>query len=172
MKKLLLSLSMFMLFVHVNAQQTYWDETSTGFPNTSSNVSMFSYADANTIWAIAAAGDGSGDTYQQWARSTDSGLTWTNGTINIGNTAYGIGSIVGLSSTVAYICASPGAGGPGGGVWKTVDGGVTWVKQTTAAFNGSTSFVNIVHFWDANNGVCQGDPVGGFLKFILQQMVV
>ncbi len=44
------------------------------------------------------------------------------------------------------------------GIWKTVDGGVTWNKQTSALFSSAESYANFVHFWDANNGIAVGDP--------------
>jgi Secretion system C-terminal sorting domain len=165
MKKLLLSLSFILALTTANAQQEFWQQYSTGFPNTSTSFSQASYVDANTVWILAAPGDGSGDTYQQWGRSLDSGLTWTTGNINLGNTALGIGSISALSATVAYVSAFVPTGGGGGGIWKTTDGGVTWVKQVSASFNTPvSSFVNIVHFWNENDGVCQGDPAGGYFE--------
>ena len=43
---------------------------------------------------------------------------------------------------------------------KTGDGGTTWVEQTTA-FPNLDSFVNVVHFFDENDGVALGDVRGG-----------
>jgi len=45
-------------------------------------------------------------------------------------------------------------------IFKTTNGGTTWVHQATA-FPAAGSFVNAVHLFDANNGVAVGDPVGG-----------
>jgi photosystem II stability/assembly factor-like uncharacterized protein len=59
--------------------------------------------------------------------------------------------------TTAYVMATKSTGGSGGGVWKTSDGGVTWTKQTTVPFNVTTSFPNVVKFFDANNGFLMGD---------------
>jgi photosystem II stability/assembly factor-like uncharacterized protein len=47
------------------------------------------------------------------------------------------------------------------GVFKTTDGGTTWTKQITA-FPGSGGHPNVIHFFDANNGVCAGDPNNGY----------
>jgi hypothetical protein len=46
--------------------------------------------------------------------------------------------------------------GTGGAIVKTTDGGATWALQTTAPF--TNSWADFVHFFDANNGVCMGDP--------------
>ena len=71
-----------------------------------------------------------------------------------------ISDISAISSTTAWTIATYDVGGTGGGVWKTTDGGSTWNKQTTATFSSPASFGNVVHFFDANNGFCQGDPTG------------
>lgn len=145
--------------------QTHWEEVSTGFPTTSTTQGQISYADANTVWTYATAGDGSGDFYQLWGRSLDGGVTWTNGPINLPSTDLAIGSIHAMSATTAYIAVFPNAATVQGGIYRTVDSGVTWTKQTTALFNtGTDSFTNLVHFFDNNNGVCQGDPAGGYFE--------
>ncbi|MCZ8198103.1 MAG: T9SS type A sorting domain-containing protein [Flavobacterium sp.] len=165
MKKLLLCFSLLFTVFALEAQQTYWEEYSTGFVNTSTTFRQASYVDANTIWACGGAGDGSGDQYQLWARSLDGGLTWTNGSINLGNTNIAIGSIFGMTATKAYIAGFPNAAGVTGGIWVTEDAGVTWTRQNTASFNtGTDSFTNWVHFFDANNGVCMGDPASGYFE--------
>lgn len=165
MKKLLLSLTLLLPLLGVNAQQVFWQQYSTGFPNTSTSFPQASYVDANTLWIYAAPGDGSGDNYQQWGRSLDGGVTWTTGNINVGNTALGIGSIHAISATKAYIAVFPTAAGQTGGIWVTVDAGATWTRQNTASFNtGTDSFTNWVYFYDENNGVCMGDPAGGYFE--------
>jgi hypothetical protein len=163
MKKLLL-----LIFVAVGSianAQTYWEEVSTGFPTTSTTQGQISYADANTVWTYATAGDGSGDFYQLWGRSLDGGVTWTNGPINLPSTDLAIGSIHAMSATTAYIAVFPNATTVQGGIWVTTNAGVTWTKQPTALYNtGTDSFTNLVHFFDTNNGVCQGDPAGGYFE--------
>lgn len=164
MKKLLLSV---MLVSGLSTlAQTHWVEKSSGFPTASTTQGQIHYVDANTVWAYARPGDGSGDNYQIWGRSLDSGNTWTNGAINIGNPELGIGSISGVSPTTAYISVFPDpTGTTQGGIWVTTNAGVTWTKQPSASFStGIDSFANIVHFWDANNGWCQGDPAGGYFE--------
>jgi hypothetical protein len=49
------------------------------------------------------------------------------------------------------------------GIYKTTDAGNTWQFQATAAFNAS-SFPDCVHFFDANNGWCMGDPRDGYFE--------
>ena len=164
MKKLLL-LTFILLGLSSNAQQVWWAEKSTGFLTTSTSTPQISYADANTVWAYAAAGDGSGDFYQEWARSVDGGETWTVGNIDLGSADLAIGDIMAVSATTAYIAVFANAAGVQGGIWRTVDGGLSWQKQPSASYNtGTDSFANIVHFWDANVGLTMGDPAGGYYE--------
>ncbi len=162
MKKLLLM--MFAAAGVANAQQVHWEEVSTGFPTTSTSQGQISYADANTIWTYATAGDGSGDFYQLWGRSLDGGLTWTNGPINLPSADLAIGSIHAMSATKAYIAVFPNSATVQGGIWVTTNAGATWTKQPTALFNTVDSFTNLVHFFDENNGFCQGDPANGYFE--------
>jgi len=147
----------------VNAQ--FWYEKATGFSIPSRNLNSISIVDANVIWANAY--DNSNPmntdfTIKEFTKSTDGGETWTPGTIDLGPNSSDMdtSSITAVSSTTAWISVSPGATNKGG-IWKTTDGGANWIKQTSALFNGVDSFPNFVHFWDANNGVAQGDPDGG-----------
>lgn len=76
----------------------------------------------------------------------------------------GVGNISAVSATTAWVALYP-TGNTNGGIWKTADGGTTWTKQATASFNtAGQSFANIVHFFDANNGVAQGDPASGYFE--------
>ena len=164
MKKLLLLLFVLLGFAS-QAQQTFWEEESTGFVTTSTTQGQISYADANTIWTYASAGDGSGDFYQQWGRSIDGGVTWTSGTITLPSTDLAPGSIHAISATTAYVAVFPNAATVQGGIWRTTDSGASWVKQTTALFNtGTESFPDLIHFWGTDTGVALGDPAGGYFE--------
>ncbi|MBL0014178.1 MAG: T9SS type A sorting domain-containing protein [Flavobacterium sp.] len=158
MKKLLL-LPLVLCGLASKAQQSYWEEKATTFPTTSTTTPQISYAGPNVIWAYGAPGDGSTDQYQVFTRSTDGGETWTSGNIDLGNAGLGIGDIMAISETTAYVAAWPNATGVFGGIYRTVDSGATWVKQPSASFNsGTDSFADWVHFWDASKGLAVGDP--------------
>lgn len=164
MKKLLLLLFLSVAF-SAQSQSEYWQTVATGFSAVSTGVGQFSYAGNNVIWGYGTDGTGAQTQLRVWTRSTDGGLTWTSGQINVGSTFLAIGSIAAVSATTAYVSVFPD-GAAQGGIWRTVDGGVTWTKQPTASFNtGTDSFANIVHFWpDGQTGFCQGDPADGYFE--------
>lgn len=144
----------------VNAQ--FWDQKATGFNSSSRSLHSISIVDANVIWAIAYDNLNPGNqdfTVKEFTRSTDGGNTWTPGTVNLGANSTGMGStsITAVSASTAWISVSPGVINTGG-IWKTIDGGINWTKQPTALFNTADSYPNFVHFWNATDGIAQGDP--------------
>lgn len=163
MKKLLYLL----LIVPFISNAQFWTEKATTFTNISRATNSISIVDANNVWVKV--GDGSGgasQTIKEYARSSDGGNTWTSGVMNLGlgSATLGIGNITAVSATTAWVAAFPTSNNLGG-IWQTTNGGTTWTKQATALFNTNPdSFANWVHFFDANNGVCQGDPAGGYFE--------
>ena len=141
-----------------------WTQQSTGFLLPSTGVNPVRIVDANTAWALGYDGSVTAANFQSFTKTTNGGTTWTPGTINVGNPLSLVSDLTAVSATTAWVSATPTAGGPGGGVWKTTDGGSTWSKQTTAAYSSAGSFANVVHFWDANNGVTMGDPTGTLME--------
>ena len=61
----------------------------------------------------------------------------------------------------AWLVAYPRSGNNIGGIFKTSDGGVSWTRQDSAGYDSSSSFANVVYFWDQNIGFAQGDPING-----------
>lgn len=136
-----------------------WIEQASGFTQVSRGIGHIDIVDANTVWAVAYDGSGGAANVQQFTKTINGGTTWTPQNINVGNTGLGISMISAIDATTAWLAAFPNAGGQTGGIWKTVNGGANWTRQTTATFSNAASFTNVVHFWDANNGFCQGDPI-------------
>jgi len=138
-----------------------WIVQNSGFSAANRGVHWISIVDQNVVWATAYDGSGANANVQQFTKTTDGGNTWTPGNINVGNAGLGISMVHGISSSTAWLAAYPNAAGQLGGIWKTTNGGSTWTKQTTATFSNAASFTNVVHFWDANEGFCMGDPING-----------
>ena len=126
-----------------------------------------SIVDDNVTWLSMACGTTGCPTIRRYSRTTNGGLTWTTGVIDLGtaSTSLQISNIHGISATVAYVTASPRAGFTAtGGIWKTTDGGATWARQSTASYNDAASFANVVYFFNENEGVSMGDPVNGYFE--------
>jgi photosystem II stability/assembly factor-like uncharacterized protein len=51
-----------------------------------------------------------------------------------------------------------------GGIFKTTDAGLSWIKSESV-FNGSGAAPNIIHFFDADNGICVGNARGNPLNW-------
>lgn len=138
-----------------------WIPQASGFTQASRGINHISIVDPNIVWATAYDGSGTAANVQQFTKTTDGGLTWTPGTINVNNTGLGISMIHAFDANTAWLAAYPTAAGQTGGIWKTTNGGSTWTRQNSALFNNASSFTNVVYFWDANQGFCQGDPING-----------
>ncbi|GAB2969369.1 hypothetical protein GCM10027048_45350 [Hymenobacter coalescens] len=118
---------------------------------------------ANTVWVlyreIPAPTATTAPPARTYARTTDGGATWTGGTINI-PADLNVANITAIDGNTAWLAAfaTVSTAIPQQGIYKTTDGGVTWVPQGSSTFfKGPASFPNGVHFWDANNGVAFGD---------------
>ncbi|MCP6756145.1 hypothetical protein NL533_31455, partial [Klebsiella pneumoniae] len=60
----------------------------------------------------------------------------------------------------AWVVTFDPNGANAGSVWHTSDSGHTWVAQPTAAYT-TSSFPDIVYFFNDTVGLTLGDPVGG-----------
>lgn len=156
MKKLLLSLSALAIGGLLQAQTPGWDGMQTGAPSLHYPYAM-SVIDANTVWFADHAISSAPDQGKYTTKTTDGGATWTNIAITGIPSAATLGDFSAASATTAWAVSS--GSGSQNGVWKTTNGGTSWTKQTSAAYGGQ-SFANIVYFWDENEGISAGDPVG------------
>lgn len=142
----------------------YWQDQATGFAAASRGINHISIVDENVVWVNAYDGSGGGATIQEFSKTSDGGATWTPGVFNISSPGSGIAMVHGMDANTAYMVAFPNAGGDAQGIYKTTDGGTTWDRQNTALYSDPVAFANVVYFWDANKGFCQGDPVDGYYE--------
>jgi photosystem II stability/assembly factor-like uncharacterized protein len=166
MKKILLALVLFSLSTNSNAQT--WTAQATGFSNPSRGIENIQIIDANTVWGLAYDGSGSGTNVQEFTKTIDGGANWIPGTIDVGDVTYQIVNLSAVDAMTAWVCAiNPSVTGvtdPNDGIgviYKTTDGGATWVRQNAAGFQtAGSSFLDGIHFFDANHGIAFGDPLG------------
>jgi photosystem II stability/assembly factor-like uncharacterized protein len=133
-------------------EKFYMVKKFTGFSNESEYPRYIHAVDETTAWAIGADGSGGGAEFKHFTRTTDGGYTWTAKTFSTNSTAFSM--IFALNKDTAFISAW--GNGSGNHVLRTYDGGNTWTPVLNGA--GSESFFNVVHFFNPNDGVSQGDP--------------
>lgn len=151
-----------------NESPMLWTMQASGFRTANRGISNISAVDEYTAWASAFDGLQSNGQCIDYCKTTDGGETWQSRNINFnGFRNYSISMISAVSADEAwaavYVCVD--AASPSGGkIVHTSDGGISWNIQPTATFDGKDAFPNIVHFWDSKNGVCIGDPNGGYFE--------
>jgi photosystem II stability/assembly factor-like uncharacterized protein len=145
-----LIISFVLIFVAVlpfttKAQPSWVLQRAIGLTQSADPQLAFSAVDKNICW-------GCNYTNSQFIRTTDGGTTWKVDTVGAGLYCSNISAVD--SSTAWVSVVNPG------GIYKTTDGGLSWTKDTTI-FKDANSYPFIMHFFDSNNGVCVGSPVGG-----------
>ncbi len=133
-----------------------WNEQNTHFASPYRAVLKTAVVDQNTAWFLTYDGSGSGSITRDFARTANAGATWIPDTIDVA-TNFAPGDITAIDALNAWVAVYDENGG--GGIYKTSDGGVNWVHQSTATFANAASFTNVIHMFDANNGYCMGDPI-------------
>mgnify|MGYP005841617461 CR=1 FL=1 len=138
-----------------------WEEQASGFWEPYRGINYMCAVNENVVWAVGYDGSGSNQPVQEFTRTTNGGTLWQADVID-GAPADGDSAMIfALDDMTAWVPIYT-MSGANQGIWKTSDGGNTWVQQTTADFTGG--FPNCVHFWDENVGWCMGDPVGGYYE--------
>jgi hypothetical protein len=149
-------------------QQVYvglseWVPEASGFVVSSRGVTYIDAIDSLTVWAIGSDGSGGGATINEFTKTTNGGKTWTPGQV-LGGTSYGLGNICGLNGNIAYVAVfNKSTQDNTCGVYKTSNGGTTWV-QLPGALQGSASFADNVWFWNENEGMCHGDVIDNYFE--------
>ncbi len=142
MKRFLLSSILVLTFVVLSTSEIFsqWTAQTSGI----TTRLRFIYAvDDNIVWACGNSG--------VVLKTTDGGTTWANMTpTNAGSTNY---TVVAFDAVTAWATGTVG-GTADVSIWKTTDGGGSWVSQ----YNNPTGFGDALRMFDANNGVYYGDP--------------
>lgn len=147
------------VYWEVNIGLSEWSPEASGFSTPSRGIKYMHAVNQDVVWATAYDGRPGSAYIQEFTKTSNGGTTWTTGTIN--NCA-GLepGMIFAISKDTAYVPMFKQTGTKPQGIYVTRNGGTTWTRQTTAAFGG-TSFPNVVHFFNKNEGFCMGDPING-----------
>ncbi len=130
----------------------YMVKKYSAFPNKSEYPGYIDGVDENVAWAIGRDGSGDGNDFTNFTRTINGGNDWTGAVISTDATAFSM--ICGINADTAYISAW--GSGSKNHVLRTYDGGNNWTSVLDGA--GSSSFFNVVHFFNENDGFSQGDP--------------
>jgi photosystem II stability/assembly factor-like uncharacterized protein len=134
-----------LLLLPFEAARAQWSTQSTGATVRLRGVSA---ASASVAWA-----SGDKGTY---ARTTDGGRTWTNGTVP-GASDLDFRDADAFDSETAYLLSI--GEGEKSRIYKTTDGGRRWALQFKN--ERPDAFFDAMAFWDRDHGVALSDPVGG-----------
>lgn len=165
-RKLLLLSAVVMAAIGASAQQA-WHIQNSGFTAASRGINGFSVVDSNVVWATAYDGTQTAATIREYTVTADGGATWLAGSVAATglNANFGLANISAIDADTAYASIYPiTATITPQGVYKTTNGGATWAKVTTGKFTAASSFINVVHFFNAKDGVALGDPAGGYFE--------
>lgn len=135
-------------------EEFYFVKKYTDFSELSAYPDYIHAVNENICWATAADGSGGGANFKLFTKTTDGGSTWTGGQITGANTGDAFSMVFGLDAQTAFIAAW--GTGTNNHIFKTTDGGATWTSKLQGT--SSTSFFNVVHFFNATEGFAQGDP--------------
>lgn len=172
MKKQLLSIFAAVAVSTVFAQTASpsWSiSQNAAFTNTAAGIRIIDAVDANVVWLTGFDGTAPSRNYSWFSRTTNGGTTFTAGTIFADTNNYVIANMEGVDANTAWVCAfqhgapysvaNPG----GGGIFKTTNGGTSWVNMAPLGMltNTAQSFADFVSFLTPSVGIFVGDPVGG-----------
>lgn len=135
-------------------EEMLWVSKNSNFPSESTYPGYISAVNQNVAWATGRDGSGGAADFKVYTMTKDGGASWTSKTLSFG-TAFSM--ICGVSADIAYIAAYGSAAG--NKIARTTNGGDTW--EAILSGGGASSFFNVVHFFNENDGFVQGDPLGG-----------
>ena len=138
MSKLLSFIVSFIFLLNVAYAQNQWTFVSS--VTTFQDINSIAVVNENVIW-VACNGGGV-------LITVNAGLNWT-----LKNTGLPSTHLYGISAIDANNCW---VGTGAGAIYRTTNGGTSWTQQISI----SGSFINGIHFTNANTGVFVGDPTG------------
>lgn len=145
MKKQLL-LSLLALPFLMNAQ---WVSRGSGINENGRFFNGISVVDAETVWAVTFDGTTFTNPTNEWARTTDGGATWQTGSLPLNDPSLCTYTIFALDTMTAWAGVASQPNINKGAVYKTTDGGQSWVEQIYFPERSAGE----LYFWDENEGI-------------------
>lgn len=160
MNKIVIALiSSILMIYHSSTAQWVPQVTVLPAPNTASIA--ISVVDTNIVWTLSvdlthfsAQGDPIGP-MNRFARTVNGGTLWIQDTIE-GAKGLHPGGITALDGQTAWVTMQDESRKTSGGIFKTTDGGIHWIKQSTA-FNSPGAKPMFIYFFDPYTGLVVGE---------------
>src|ERR1017187_2536636 len=165
MKKIVTIVVMVMLSILTT--QAQWTSEASGFSaEPQRGIIEMEAVNATTAWALSYPRGAFGSGPWNEVTHTSDGVNWIPSYIS-GTPNDAIWALGPVSATTAFAMSYDMVNYTGGRILKTSDGGTSWstVSDTTTMFYGG--FPDNIKFFDANNGIAQGDPNGGVYEIYL-----
>jgi photosystem II stability/assembly factor-like uncharacterized protein len=133
-----------------------WTAANLGASTESLGVTDTDMPSRDVLWGINYDGSAGGGVVQDMFVTTDNGASWLTNTITTANSAdKTLTNVSAIDGTTAYIGGFDADNG-GGLLFRTIDGGNSFTEMAIPTM----TYLNIVHFFDANTGLLMGDPTG------------
>lgn len=134
--------------------QAQWTSLGSGIDASPRQIFSMHAVDDQIIWAVTGFEHVNFTPAFEFTKSMDGGQTWQPGTLNIDPNLYHF-DIFALDAQTAWITTADELNPISGKIFKTTDGGATWVHQFSAftEFNQTPAGI---YFWNSNEGVAFG----------------
>ena len=142
-----------------NSGESVWEEQNTHFATENRASYNIEIVDPQNVWFTTMDGT-DGSVALDFGVTNDGGATWSPKTFSYDSEWLPIG-ISAISGTTAWTANYNRETSSSGAIFKTTDGGETWTRQGEELYQNSVSFLNVIHFFNENEGYVQGDPVSG-----------
>jgi photosystem II stability/assembly factor-like uncharacterized protein len=127
-----------------NGGRSWTDQSSNGPIEPQADAAV-DFVDSRTGWVVGG---------NQILKTTDGGSTWTIQTTGADSWLTSLNSVHFVDASTGWVVGwGGGVGSMNGIIYKTTDGGATWIAQTS----GTTAQLWSVNFVDANNGWAAGE---------------
>lgn len=154
MKKRLLPFVLFYLLFTCFSLKAQWTSMGSGISVSQRTLGGIAPLNKNVIWGFTWHASQFVPT-REFTRTTDGGQSWHAGVMNGVDPDQFAFCLFPLDSQTAWLATADEKNPIKGKIYKTTDGGASWVHQTTG-FTGFNETPAGVYFWNENEGVAYG----------------
>ncbi|MBK8562434.1 MAG: hypothetical protein IPN76_03570 [Saprospiraceae bacterium] len=160
MKTRFLPFTLLLLTLSWNSLQAQWTGLGTGISAPPRSLFGLSVVNENIVWGFSWDEINIAPS-KEFTRTLDGGQTWIPGFLDEVDAGLYSGHVFAFNADTAWLSTSSLQNPVTGKVYKTTDGGETWVWVDTL-FNGFNQAPTAIHFFDAEKGVAFGAPFSAF----------